>query len=176
MVKNPPANAGDARDPGLIPGSERSPGGGNGTPLQYSCLENPMDRGAWQATVQGVTKSWARLGPHMHVTSLPEPWGKSGVFRQRKVREELSTCSLEMGTDCSFLVQDSLRLGPFPLQPPSTALSCRSSARDTLGSDHIPRSGEDSSLPSGSFCLGDITPLGLQGTAAHLPVRPQQML
>ena len=46
----------NAGDPGLIPGSGRSPGEGNGNPLQYSCLENPMDRGAWQATVHGVTK------------------------------------------------------------------------------------------------------------------------
>ena len=53
MVKNLPANAGDV---GSIPGSERSPGEGNDNPLQYSCLENPMDRGAWQATVHGVTK------------------------------------------------------------------------------------------------------------------------
>ena len=57
MVKNPPANAGDVRDPGSIPGSGRSPGGGHGNPLQYSCLENPMDRGDWRATVHGVTKS-----------------------------------------------------------------------------------------------------------------------
>ena len=47
----------NAGDPGLVPGSERFPGGGNGSPLQYSCLENPMDRGAWWATVHGVTKS-----------------------------------------------------------------------------------------------------------------------
>ena len=47
VVKNPPANAGDVRDAGLIPGSGRAPGGGHGKPLQYSCLENPMDRGAW---------------------------------------------------------------------------------------------------------------------------------
>ena len=53
MAKNSPANTGDA---GLIPGLERSPGEGNGTPLQYSCLENPMDRGAWWATVHGVAK------------------------------------------------------------------------------------------------------------------------
>ena len=51
VVKKPPANAGDIRDAGLIPGSERSPGGGQGNLLQYSCLENPMDRGASQATV-----------------------------------------------------------------------------------------------------------------------------
>ena len=57
VVKNPPANEGDTRDAGLIPGSERSPGGGNGNPLQYSCLENAMDRGAWQAAVHGVAES-----------------------------------------------------------------------------------------------------------------------
>ena len=57
VVKNLPANAGDIRDVGLIPGSGRSPGGGNGNPLQYSCLGNPMDRGAWWATVHGVAKS-----------------------------------------------------------------------------------------------------------------------
>ena len=50
VVKNPPANAGDARDMGLIPGLRQSPGVGNGNPLQYSCLENPMDREAWWAT------------------------------------------------------------------------------------------------------------------------------
>ena len=58
MVKNPPVNAGDW---GLILGSERSPGEGNDNPLQYSCLGNPMDRGAWQAMVHGVAKSWTRL-------------------------------------------------------------------------------------------------------------------
>ena len=57
MVKNLPANAGDSRDLGSICGSGRSPGGGNGNPLQYSCLENPTDRGAWQATVDRVAKS-----------------------------------------------------------------------------------------------------------------------
>ena len=56
VVKSSPARAGDARDAGLIPGLERSPGGGNGNPLQCSCLENPMDRGACWATVHGVTK------------------------------------------------------------------------------------------------------------------------
>ena len=56
-VKNLPANAGDIRDVGWIPGLGRFPGGGHGNPLQYSCLENPMDRGAWQATVHRVVKS-----------------------------------------------------------------------------------------------------------------------
>ena len=54
-------NAGDMGDAGLIPGSGRSPGEGNGSPLQYSCLENPMDRGAWWSAVHGVTKSRTRL-------------------------------------------------------------------------------------------------------------------
>ena len=55
VVKNPPANAGDK---GLIPGLERSPGEGNGNPLQHSCLGNPMNRGTWWAIVNGVVKSW----------------------------------------------------------------------------------------------------------------------
>ena len=57
MVKNPPANAGDARNAVSIPGLVKFAGEGNGNPLQHSCLENSMDRGAWQATVYGVTKS-----------------------------------------------------------------------------------------------------------------------
>ena len=60
-----------AEDPGLIPGSERSPGGGNGNPLQFSCLENPMDSGAWQATGHGV----ARVG-HDLVTKPSSTWGE----------------------------------------------------------------------------------------------------
>ena len=69
MVKNPPANAEDIKDAGSMPGSRRSPGGGHGNPLQYSCLENPMDRGAWRATVSGVAKSQTllkRLSTHSH--------------------------------------------------------------------------------------------------------------
>ena len=61
VLKNSPANAGDVRDRGLIPGLGRSPGGGNGNSLQYSCLENPMDRGAWQTTVHRVAKSQTQL-------------------------------------------------------------------------------------------------------------------
>ena len=57
-VKNSPANAGDIREAGSTSGTGRSPGGGHGNPLQYSCPENPMDRGAWWATVHGVAKSW----------------------------------------------------------------------------------------------------------------------
>ena len=61
VVKNLLANAEDSRDMGSIPGWGRSPGGGHGNPLQYSCLENSLDRGAWWATVHGFTKSWTWL-------------------------------------------------------------------------------------------------------------------
>ena len=61
VVKNLPANAGDVRDTGLIPGLGRSPGGGHGNPLQYSCLENPMDRWAWRVTGHRVSQSRAQL-------------------------------------------------------------------------------------------------------------------
>ena len=71
MVKNPPANAGEVRDAGLIPGSGKSPEGGNGNSLQYSCLGNPVDRGAWRATVHGVLKSrtWLSNWAHASLTS-----------------------------------------------------------------------------------------------------------
>ena len=71
MVKNPPANVGDERDMGLIPGLGRSPGEGNVNPLQYSSLGNPMDRGAWQATVHGGHKesdATEHAHTHMHTT------------------------------------------------------------------------------------------------------------
>ena len=61
VVKNLPTNAGDTGEAGSIPGSGRSPGEGNGNLLWYSCLENPMDRGAQQTTVHGVTNSWTRV-------------------------------------------------------------------------------------------------------------------
>ena len=64
MVKNLPTKAGDTRDTGAIPGLGRSPGEGNVNPLQYSCLENPIDRGAWWATAHGVTGSQTRLSTH----------------------------------------------------------------------------------------------------------------
>ena len=69
VVKNLPANAAEARDTGLIPGLGRSPGGGNGNPLQYSCLENFMDRGAWQVTVHGVTKSRIQLSTNYYYSA-----------------------------------------------------------------------------------------------------------
>ena len=71
VVKNLPANAGDAGNSGSIPGLGISPGVGNGKPLQYPCLENSMDRGTWRATVHGVAKSQTRLSPHTHIYEKP---------------------------------------------------------------------------------------------------------
>ena len=78
MVKNPPSSAGDERDEGSIPGSGRSPGEENGNPLQYSCLKNSMDRGAWWATVHGVgvAKSETQLSTQMHT--------HTGVVKKKK--------------------------------------------------------------------------------------------
>ena len=78
MVKNLPANAGDLRDAGLIPGSGRSPREGNGNPIQYSCLENPMDRGAWRATLRSVGKNLTQLSMH------PALSYKDGVMEKMK--------------------------------------------------------------------------------------------
>ena len=75
VVEDSPANAEDVRDVGLIPGSGRSPGGGRGNPLQHSCLENPMDRGAWEAIVHRVAKSRTLLKRHhvcMHARTHKE--------------------------------------------------------------------------------------------------------
>ena len=70
MVKNSLGNAGDTGDEGSIPRSGRYPGAGNGNPLQYSCLENFMDRETWQATVHGVSKE-SDLTEHIHITTTP---------------------------------------------------------------------------------------------------------
>ena len=83
VVKNPPANAEVAREMGSIPASERFPVVGNSNPLQYSCLENPMDRGAWRATVHGVTKSWAWLSN----------WAGGGAQIQGASKWRLAACS-----------------------------------------------------------------------------------
>ena len=82
MINNLPASAGDTRDVGSIPGQGRSPGVGNGSPLQYSFLENSTDIGAWQATVHRVTKSWTRLSKSTHALN------KMKVFLIRNFRRE----------------------------------------------------------------------------------------
>ena len=96
VVKSSPASAGYARVMGLIPALGRPPGGGNGNLLQYSCLENPMDRGAWWATVYGVTKSRTRLSTHTS-TSLfaSSPVSSSVLLHSAKALQNLQAASLE---------------------------------------------------------------------------------
>ena len=85
MVNNSPANVGDIRDLGSVPELGKSPGGGHGSSLQYSCLENPMDGGVWQATVHGVTKSQTRLKQLSTDTSLQDrAWMGRGKPRFRE--------------------------------------------------------------------------------------------
>ena len=100
MGKNPPANATDKRDMGSVPGSGRSPGGGHGNSLQYSCLENPMDRGTWQAIQSTVSQSWTwlkllsthtgRYQKHC-VTSVLTPPGNSEAWLEEPPLSQ-STC------------------------------------------------------------------------------------
>ena len=71
VVKNLPANAGEVGDVGLIPGSGRSPGGGHGKPLQYSCLENPKNIGAWLAVAHRIANSWTELQGVGHTAQMP---------------------------------------------------------------------------------------------------------
>ena len=85
MVKNPPATVGDTRDIGSIPGSGRSPGEGNSSPLQYFCLENPMDRGAWRATVMESQRvGHDRAHTHLFVLAAPHcMWAVNVLTRDR---------------------------------------------------------------------------------------------
>ena len=91
VIKNPPANAGDIRDSGSIPGLERSPGGGHGIPLQYSCLETLTDREAWWATVHRVTQSdTTEVTPHARSTQhvLSETvWHKVASFQDDRLNK-----------------------------------------------------------------------------------------
>ena len=96
VVKNPPPNAGDVGDPSLIPGWGRSPRGRHENPLQCSCLENPMDRGAWWATVDGVAQSWTQL--KRLSTHAGSGWAHSAIYCSKgsdlTVPED--TCSLKV--------------------------------------------------------------------------------
>ena len=90
MEKNLPANAGDV---GSVPGLGRSPGEGNGTSVQYSCLKNPMDRGVWWATFQGVAKSEALLSTHAHIQLLAShPTQRPEGTRGRKTPLSVRKC------------------------------------------------------------------------------------
>ena len=98
MVKNPPTNAGDIRDAGSIPGSGRSPGRGHGNSLQYSFPDNPMDRGAWRASVHGVAKRWTglkRLAQHTYIYTRRE---RELLREETKDPEPVLTCCFQIFT------------------------------------------------------------------------------
>ena len=95
-VKNPPASVEDIRDAGLIPGSERSPGGGNGNPLQDSCLENLIDGGAWWTTIHGIARSRSQvkqLSSHLDLSLYKDdtchhlPTGFPGPFKESRIKQ-----------------------------------------------------------------------------------------
>ena len=93
VVKKPPANIGDVRDVSLIPESRRCPGGGHGNSMQCSCLENPMDRGAWRATVHSVAQSQIqlkRLSTHSHISLEGKGQGREVEGRRVGKREKRS--------------------------------------------------------------------------------------
>ena len=111
MVKNPPAKA---EDMDSIPGSRSFPEGGNGNPLQYSCLENPMDRGAWWATVQRTAKSQTRLSTYahtLHFSKLLQPSNTSSVFKAGTAMKKLKSGEFCFGHCCPL----SSQLGPWHL-------------------------------------------------------------
>ena len=90
MVKKQPASSGDARDKGSIPGSRRSLGVGNGNPLQYSCLGNPTDRGAWRVTVHGVAKSRTQLSIHTHTQISDKHPTFQNIWLGRELKNRVS--------------------------------------------------------------------------------------
>ena len=113
MVKNPPANAGDAGGKGSIPASGRSPGGGNGNPLQYCCLENPMDRAAWRVTVHGVAKSQTRLSKHARAIPLWSPVSTMPVLACSYKQIPPRSPVVEPGSCFTLCAFDSLLSGNF---------------------------------------------------------------
>ena len=139
MVKNLPANAGYI---GSMPGLGRSPGKGNGYPLQDSCLENPMDRGAWQAVVHGVTKSRTRLSDFTFTSlsvidsalSLPWAWVPSLVGELRSRSQETNTPRAWEVTDQRLALLPMLQ----ELLSPSCGYCCwpRNSSPDCLSAHH----------------------------------------
>ena len=126
MGKESSHNIGDVRDTGSIPMLGRSPGGGHGNPLQYSCLENPRDRGAWRATVHRVTQSWTRLSEDTHPETAETETARSRHSRQALGLQWLRTSrhrGLEAppGLDTEWRPHVQLPASPPPGIPPDTS-------------------------------------------------------
>ena len=130
MVKDPSTNAGDIRDTGSIPGSGRSRGGGHGKPLQYSCLENPMDRGAWQAPLHRVTQSRTQLKQlslHTHI-SLRSSRSVSRPVVSSSVTLWTVACSAPLSMEFTRQAYWNGLLFPTPGELPHTRIEPRSPA------------------------------------------------
>ena len=124
VIKNPPASAGDVRDLGLVPGLGRSPGEGNGNPLQYFCLENPMDRGTWWTTVHGVTKGQTQL-----------KWLSTHEYTKQTHRRRISSngiCRVRVGLSVQERSAEVL---------PGTPCGCRPGGLPQLRSQAFPTQG-----------------------------------
>ena len=108
VVKNSPANAGGVKDMGWICGSRRYPGGGHGSPLQYSCLENPLDRGAWWAIVHRAAKNQTRLkqlSTHTHLTQCLKQSGSTSscVSLSEKQNNKKNTDVIRLLENCAII-------------------------------------------------------------------------
>ena len=110
VVKNLPASAGDTGDAGWLPGWERSPGGGHGNPLQYACLENPMDRGAWRAVVHGVAKSRTRLSTQHRTGSPDVRWALGRGDQHLPSPKQPNTASSGFTVLCRYCVSHNLKV------------------------------------------------------------------
>ena len=164
VVKNPPAKKGAAADTGSVPGSGRSPGEGNGNPLQYSCLENPLDRGAWWATVHGVAKSQTWLSNWAYTHSQDIHMSSVNVFsscchisillstKQLQVfTGNTEALSLSEPTFVSRFSSDS----PKPGQPRcAVTLACRAMHRQTCGQGLMTVQVFTPQIPSPPYPLG----------------------
>ena len=130
-VKNLPASTGCARDTGSIPGSGISLGGGNGNPFQYSCLGNPMDRGAWWATVHEAAKSWTRLRvcAHTHTLEVQDQCGSRLVFSAAS-SWLADSCPLQVPSRCETAVS-SHHLCSALAHPWSQCVPTSSSSKDS---------------------------------------------
>ena len=155
VVKKSPANAGDTRDRSLIPGLERYPGGGNGNLLQYSCLKNPTDRGAWQATIHGVTKSLIRLKQLSRHTCKIQKLANKTMFYFSSVQFSHSVMS-----DSLWLHELQRARPPCPSPTPGVHSNSRPSSRwchPAISSLVIPFSSCPQSLPaSESFPMSQL--------------------
>ena len=123
MLKNPPANIEDTRDLGSVPGLGRYPGVGNGSPLQYSCLENPLDRGAWLTTLHGVTKSWARLKQLSTHTLAPECFTWEVIVPCMCIYTQLESVAMASEHFQTFFTHCRQILGQTPWQRDSLSVS-----------------------------------------------------